>query len=176
MRDFLRFVLRGSWASAIFTLLLLTVNWGSLGALIFLNPAVLMRCAIPGAIVGVVLWIVSGRTNRRLPWIQRVVIGTLVGATILFAFGLYEILTTPVDFRDLYFMRWITVTLIYAAGFGGLAGSACPSQREDKPHEDHLTYRERAKLYEAAEQEAKAARERIQNLNNRTGFNHFAEG
>jgi hypothetical protein len=159
MKDFLSFVLRGGWTGVGLSVGLMVLFYGSLGAFMFLSLDFLIYALPPGAIVGFVLWLIAGKAVKPLTPGFRFGIGTIVVAVILVLMWGYQ--ATKLDANQLEYLD-IPSTLmrlgVLSAGWGGLAGLACPASREYRP-EPELTYRERTQLYEAAEQEAKAARE-----------------
>ena len=163
MRDFLSFVLRGAWAGTAFVLALCILLFGSMGALLLLNPEFLLYSAPPGAIVGLVLWLIAGKTVEPLSQGARFGIGTGIAAAILLPMSFYQTWIS-IAFRGVYGFDMPSMLMriaLYSAGIGGLAGLACPASREQVSRESKLTYRERLQLYEAAEREAKEARGRI---------------
>jgi hypothetical protein len=157
MRDFLRFVLRGTWAGTAFVLAIWILLFGSMGALLLLNPVFLLYSASPGAVVGLVLWLIAGKTTEPLSQGARFGIGTGIAAAILLLMSFYQTWIS-IGFRPVYGFDMPSMLMriaVYSAGVGGLAGLACPASREQVSQESKLTYRERLQLYEAAEREAR---------------------
>ena len=163
MRDFLSFVLRGAWAGTAFVLALCILLFGSMGALLLLDAEFLLYSVPPGAIVGVVLWLIAGKTTEPLSQAARFGIGTGIATAILLPMSFYQT-WIGIALRGVYGFDMPSLLMriaVYSAGLGGLAGLACPASRDQVSQKAKLTYRERLQLYEAAEREAKEARERI---------------
>jgi hypothetical protein len=166
MKDFFHFVGRGAFggalAGATVTLLICLYYFGPSWNLLYLyHPMVLACFAVPGAIVGLVLWIVTTLARARLNTILRIAIGICVLPTIYFLIVLYalgghldKIESTQFSFSSpiVWFLLWITVP-------GGIAGLASPSGRRIAK-DDGLTYWDRVALYEIAELEASLAIQR----------------
>lgn len=163
MKDFFQFVGRGAsggaLAGATVTLLIIVYYFGpSWGLLYLYHPMVLACFAVPGAIVGLVLWIVATLARAPLITVWRVAIGISVGPTIYFLIVLYalgghldKIESTQFSFSSpvVWLLLWITVP-------GGIAGLASPSGRRIVKDEG-LTYWDRVALYEIAQREASLA-------------------
>src|SRR5215813_4638121 len=157
MRELIRFLGRGAFAGAIFPFLFVTWSFGPIiGPLFFVG--LLYWQLIPGAAVGLVLWLGS-HLWRVFGVVSRVSIGTLVALCLAIAIDSYGFVAM---FRRHNLSRNEMVLDVVWLWFictatGGLAGIACP--RAHRRQEPKLTYRERTQLYELAEAEAKAARE-----------------
>jgi hypothetical protein len=163
MKDFLSFILRGAWAGIVFPSAVSVLIWGSVGAFLFLNLTFLLYSGLPGAIVGLVLWFVAARTTKPIRPIIRFAIGTGTVAAILLPVWFHQAATSVSRgyISELDIPSVLMRLTVYAAGVGGLAGLACPASREYEYNEPELSYRERTRLYEAAEKEAQSARERL---------------
>lgn len=155
MQDLFRFVWRGAVGGMIVPLLL---NGSGLlyFALISLwtLPIIFFYLAIPGAVVGIALWILCRRAVENIPPIRRAAFGvvTLIGLTGLFAIGSYVTgwgSEYPYQGESglIEWMRWLLLLSIYFLGAGGLAGIMCPARLLVRP-EPRLSYRERVELYE----------------------------
>ena len=163
MRDLVGFVLRGAWAGAAFVLAPTILIYGSMGAFFFLDPLFLLQSLPPGAVVGLVLWFAAGKATGPLTPGKRFAIGTGIAAAIIFPMNFYQA-ATGISWRRAYdfdIPSMLMRIVLYAAGIGGLAGLACPASREQVNQASQLTYRERVRLYETAEREAKEAHERM---------------
>jgi hypothetical protein len=172
MKDFLSFTLRGAWGGILFTLALMVLVYGSLGAFLFLNYLFLLYSLPPGAIVGLVLWFVAARTTKPLQPIIRFAIGTGTAAAILLPIWGYQAVTSVSRgyVSDLDIPSVLLRLAVYAAGVGGLAGLACPASRAYGHNPPELNYRERTRLYEAAEKEAQNARAGIRQADSSPKF------
>jgi hypothetical protein len=166
MRDFFRFVCRSALGSAIagatLTALIILCFFGSSWELLYLfHPIALVCFAIPGAIIGFVLWIVSALTGAKLSAISRIAIGIGVVPAIYFILVLYELggHLDRLDFSQLSFSTPVVWLLLWVGVIGGLAGLASPSEKLFK-EETGLTYWERVALYEIAQVEAGLASKR----------------
>lgn len=155
MKDFIRFVWRGAAGGMIVPSLL-----GSYVILYFAFlslwtlPIIFCYLAIPGGVVGIVLWILCKRAVQNITPMRRAVFGvvTLIGLTGLFAIGSFVTgwgaeSNYQIEYRVVDWMRWALMTSIYYLGTGGLAGAMCPARLLVRP-EPRLTYRERMELYE----------------------------
>jgi hypothetical protein len=162
MRDLFRFVLRGAWPGVAFSMGLMIMIWGSLGAFIFLHPLYLAYALTPGAITGIVIWFVAGKANKPLTAGVRFAIGSGVIAGFLLMMSIYQMAVTMnvtlLEYIDLPSL--IMRIAVFGMGIGGLGGLACPGARQYLNRKSNLTYRERTRLYEAAEEEARTARQR----------------
>ena len=162
MRDLFRCVLRGAWPGVAFSMGLMIMVWGSLGAFIFLHPLYLTYALTPGAITGFVIWFVAGKSNKPLTAGLRFAIGSAVIASFLLMTSLYQMAVTmnatQLEYIDLPSL--IMRISVFGMGIGGLGGLACPGARQYLNRKSTLTCRERTRLYEAAEEEARTARER----------------
>jgi hypothetical protein len=163
MRDFLRFVGRSALGSAIagsaFTLLICLCLFGPSWELLYLFHPVALACfAVPGAIVGFVLWIVATLTGAKLSAIWRITIGIGVVPAIYFVLVLYELSghVDRIDFSQLSFSTPVVLLLLWIGVIGGIAGLASPAEKLFKK-ESGLTYWERVALYEIAQREATLA-------------------
>ncbi len=165
MKDFIRFLLRGGLGSALagstFTLLIFVYYFGPFWEQLYLfHPLALACFAVPGMIVGLVLWIVTTLVGTRLTTILRIAIGMGVVLTTYFVFVSCVIFENgghvdQIDWRQISFsplvwlVLWITVT-------GGTAGFLSPSEKLFTKRAG-LTYWDRVALYEIAEREASLA-------------------
>jgi uncharacterized integral membrane protein len=163
MRDFFRFVCRSALGSALagatFTLLIFLYFFGPLWGLLYLfHPMALLCFAIPGIIVGFMLWIVSTIVGTRMIAIWRAVIGSLVLPAICFVLALYEMVTQTerIEFIQPSFSTPVVCWLLWMTVVGGVAGLAAPSEKRFEK-EAGLTYWERVALYEIAQREASLA-------------------
>ncbi|SRR5258706_8865066 len=166
MRDFFRFVCRSALGSAIagatFTALLILCFFGPSWELLYLfHPIALVCFAIPGAIIGFVLWIVATLTGTKLSAIWRVTIGIGVVPAMYFILGLYELIghMDRIDLSQLSFSTPFALLLLWIGVIGGIAGLTSPSEKLFKK-ETGLTYWERVALYEIAQREASLASKR----------------
>src|SRR5205807_10147618 len=116
----------------------------------------LYRYLLPGAIVGLVLWLLLAGHRKNLDAAFRFTVGTAVSLPVL----------VWLDWLDL---RWgfrhegevslaavfsgVIGILLLSAAVGGIAGLASPEKTLSEK-ESSLSYRERVQLYESAEQEA----------------------
>jgi hypothetical protein len=160
MKDFVRFLLRGAWGSAMagatLTLLIVLYYFGpSWGVMYLFHPFALFFFAVPGACVGFVLWFITALIGTHLITILRITIGMGVLLTIYFAIVLY-LLGGHVDQITLTDSTLVVWLLLWLAFTGGIAGLACPS-RKLFTKEAGLTYGERMALYEIAQLEASIA-------------------
>jgi hypothetical protein len=152
MRDFIRFVWRGAVGGAIVPSLVvayyLIILFGSPLFWIFLISFSFSLIAIPGAIVGAVLWICA-LFRDRLGLVLRVMIGMAIYSVPL----LMEWLRSDelLDYSPQSFRRavvWTAFNLL----FGGMAGLLCPATRIYR-REPEPPYWERVRQYEAAQAE-----------------------
>ena len=162
MKDYPRFVLRGGGAGAVVAFSAVIYFWVFFAIAIFYHPVSLVYMTLPGAVVGLVLCSVAGNCSNPLTPAKRFAIGTGAVAVLATAGSIYR-LSTDQFAREYGIEYWIVILriLISAAAIGGLAGLACPASREHAHDEPKLSYRERTRLYEAAEREAQENRERI---------------
>ncbi len=165
MKDFIRFLLRGGLGSAIagatFTLLIFMYYFGPFWEQLYLfHPLALACFAVPGMIVGLVLWIVTTLVGARLTTILRIAIGIAVVLTSYLVIVFYN-LGGRVDQIDLkqFSLSAPVVWLLWIAVTGGSAGLLSPSERLFTKKAG-LTYWDRVALYEIAEREASLARTR----------------
>jgi hypothetical protein len=168
MEDFLRFVVRATWGGAIFTALIFTYYFGlRYGPIFFLYPMALPYFIIPGGMVGIILWFWTGRVGYALGMSLRIIIGTSVVFIMVILLDTYHLATTRFlrdglaeisSWQKAAWMFQLTTTrLIESVGIGGLAGLACPSNRVLR-RKSRTSYRERARIYEAAESQARLNR------------------
>jgi hypothetical protein len=161
VKDFIRCALRGGIGSAIggatSTLLLCLCSFGPSWELLYLfHPLILTAFAIPGLIVGFVMWLVLRLTGIRLVAIWRIALGAGVMLTTYLLFVLYASggRIEPGQFSILaivLMLLWLTLT-------GGFSGLLSPSEilvSRKMP----LTYWDRVALYEIAATEASIARQ-----------------
>ena len=162
MRDLIGFVLRGACGGAAITAGLAILLYGARGDFFLLSPAYFVLTLLPGAVVGLFLWFIAGRGDQPLTAGLRFSMGTAFAGGYFVVASLAQVALTLDASRlsdfDVPFM--ITVMAAYAVSIGGPAGLLCPAGREDVHRKREMTYRERARLYEAAEEEARAARVR----------------
>jgi hypothetical protein len=163
MKDFFQFVgraaLGGALAGATLTLLMCMYFFGPSWEQMYLfHPLVLACFAVPGAIVGLVLWMVSTLARARLITILRIAIGICVVPTIYFLIVLYALggHLDKIDFTQLSFSSPVVWFLLWITVPGGIAGLASPSGRRIAK-DDGLTYWDRVALYEIAQLEASLA-------------------
>ena len=166
MKDLISFLLRGAWAAAICGgtawLLFCMYAYGPFwGLLTIFHPALLVYLAVPGTIVGLTLWFLTGRTGRCLTAASRIAIGTGVVFVLLLALMIYQLVWQVNQLGLIEFnFTWILPSmLIKALVLGGTAGLACPFCQELSNEESKTCYWERVALYEMAEREARRARE-----------------
>jgi hypothetical protein len=161
MKDLIGFVLRGALPGVTLSIVLAILSYGWMGATLGVSPIFFAYAMLPGAIAGLVLWFITGRADKPLTAGRRFSIGTAIVAAYSLVVGVAQVALSLGTTRLQYVLipwtiMWIAV---WAVSIGGLGGLACPASREYRV-EPKLTYWERTQLYEAAEQEAKAARER----------------
>ncbi len=165
MKDFVRFLLRGGLGSAIagstFTFLIFVYYFGASWEQLYLfHPLALAGFAVPGMIVGLVLWIVTTVVSARLPTIQRIMIGIGVVLTpyLVIVFCAVGGRVNQIDLKEISFSPLVWL-LLWIAVTGGTAGFLSPTKNiSTKKH--GLTYWDRVALYEIAEREASLARSR----------------
>jgi len=168
MKDLISFSLRGAWGGAIGAViawfLFYVLSFGPFWGLLFvLHPIVLVYLAVPGALVGLILWILTGRTAESLNAISRGAIGTGVILGLIALLSIYQLAwqVNQLGLIELNLLRIFQVTIIEAVFLGGAAGLACPSRRQEVLKEgSNITYWERVALYEMAEREAQIARQK----------------
>lgn len=162
MRDLIRFVLRGAGGGVSFTLGLAILFYGRIGGFLLLSRLYFVFALLPGAVVGLFLWLIAGRVNKPLSGGLRFSAGTAVaGAYIVVASLSQRALTLEATQYENYDIPLMIMGIaVYAVSIGGVAGLWCPAGRENLNRKPELTYLERTRLYEAAEREAKTARER----------------
>ncbi|MEP6819874.1 MAG: hypothetical protein ABJA18_10095 [bacterium] len=150
MRDLIKFVWRGALGGAIVPLLLSTyyliVIFGTPLFWVYLISSPFL--AIPGAIVGVILWICSLFFDR-LGIVLRVTIGVAINSMFLVLEWLRS--SESFSYDPSYLRRFIFWSTSYLL-IGGMAGWLCPAaatwRREPEP-----PYWERVRQYEAAQAE-----------------------
>ncbi len=164
MKDFIRFLLRGSLGSAlagsIFTLLIFVYYFGPFWEQLYLfHPLVLACFAVPGMIVGLVLWILTTLVGTRLPTILRIIIGMGVALTtyLIIVFCALGGRADQIDSKQFSFSTPVAWLLLWIAVTGGTAGFLSPSEKLFTKKVG-LTYWDRVALYEIAEHEANLAR------------------
>lgn len=161
MKDFIRFLLRGGMGSAIgaaiSTLLLFLWFFGpSWGLLYLFHPLVLACFAIPGLLVGFVIWLVVKATGIRLVTIWRIALGAGVVLTTYLLLVLYAS-DGRIDYEQ--FSIWpIVLMLLWITLTGGFAGLLSPSEMLVSK-KIPLTYWDRVALYEMTANEARVARQ-----------------
>lgn len=152
MRDLIRFVWRGAVGGAIVPSLVvayyLIILFGSPLFWIFLISFSFSLIAIPGAIVGAVLWICA-LFRDRLGLILRVMIGMAINSVFL----LWEWLRSKetLDYNPQNLRRQISWSA-FCLLIGGMAGWLCPATRIYRK-EPEPRYWERVRQYEAAQAE-----------------------
>lgn len=154
MRDLIRFVWRGALGGAI----LPSLVWVYFLVATFPTPLFWLLLitgvglAIPGAIVGGILWVLCKLFVKRLGILLRIAIGVGINSTIL----VMELITSDdVFFYDSVNFRRLIFTSIFYLSIGGIAGWTCPAATvfRKKPKEPELTYWERVREYEEAQAE-----------------------
>jgi len=162
MNDFIRFVGRGALAGTIFPFLFLAYYFGPrFGPLIFLGQ--LVWYLIPGASVGLILWLLSAGFGKTMGAGIRITIGIGISFAVTLALNHSDfvlLLRHESELPVTDVLYGIFRILLMCATIGGLAGLASPAKRLFKKAPE-LTYRERVRMYDAAESEARAARQRI---------------
>ena len=166
MKDFIRFLFRGGLGSAMagatFTLLIFMYYFGPFwGQLYLFHPLVLACFAVPGMIVGLVLWIVTTLVGARLTTFPRIAIGmgTVLTTYLVFVFCALAGSDAQIDFKQFSFSTPVVLVLLEIALMGGTAGFLSPAQKLFTKQAG-LTYWDRVALYEIAEREASLARTR----------------
>jgi len=163
MIDLIKFVARGALGGAIFPVLLmigLSIPLGPALALVIL-VALSYWYLIPGAVVGLALWLIA-RFGNRLPASVRFGVGTLIPFATLFGAFLMSLTSASIELESLPASVAVVVLIaILSSAIGGIAGLACPDGLSRKK-EPKLNYWERVALYEMAEREALVARARFQ--------------
>jgi hypothetical protein len=136
MRDFLRFVCRSALGSAIagatLTASIVLCLFGPSWELLYLfHPIALVCFAVPGAMIGFVLWIVSTLTGAKLSAISRITIGSGVLPAIYFVIVLYAVggHVDRIKFTELSFLTPLVLVLLWFGVIGGSAALASPSTR-----------------------------------------------
>jgi hypothetical protein len=161
MNDFISFVCRGALAGSIFPLLFLIFHFGPrYGPLFFLG--VIFWYLAPGAMVGLVMW-VCGQVANKPGAILRITIGTAISFPVNASLNFSDLVVVIRSLLDMTFddILWGLVRiLLFCVAIGGVAGFVCPAEKTSKK-EPELSYWERLRLYEAAEAEAKLAREKL---------------
>jgi hypothetical protein len=163
MKDFFQFIGRGAsggaLAGATLTLLICLYYFGPSWGLVYLyHPMVLACFAVPGALVGLVLWIVTTLAGARLIAILRIAIGISVLPAIYFLIVLYALggHLDKIDSTQFSFSAEVVWAFLWITVPGGIAGFASPSRRRFTK-DTGLTYWDRVALYEIAELEASVA-------------------
>ena len=164
MRDLIRFVWRGALGGAILPALIVAyyLFW------IFGTPffwVILISSffvAVPGAIVGTVLWLCA-LVFHRISILWRVIIGMATTVTFLLLNG---IISAAEFSYDPQFFREQLFSLIYCLAIGGMAGWVCPAARIYQ-REPELSYRERVREYEAAQAEREFHQARAESAKSR---------
>ena len=126
MKDFISFSLRGAWGGAIGAViawfLFYVLSFGPFWGLLFvLHPIVLVYLAVPGALVGLILWILTGRTAESLNAISRGAIGTGVILGLIALLSIYQLAwqVNQLGLIELNLLRIFQVTIIEAVFLGG---------------------------------------------------------
>jgi hypothetical protein len=156
MIDLIKFVVRGALGGAIFPFVIagLTLVLAPYIFVVFLGA--LLWCLIPGAVVGLGLWLIARFLKRLRPEV-RFGVGTLVVFVTLFGLLLLSWMSASIDYESLpAYVAVVLLTAIVSAGTGGIAGLACPDSLSRKK-EPKLNYWERLALSEMAEREASVA-------------------
>ena len=165
MRDLIRFVWRGALGGAIlpsvWLVYYLVVTFGSPIFLLILIIGV--GFAVPGAIVGGILWFCALFVDR-LGILLRVTIGVALNWSIL----LVGLITSEDSFLhgSLNF-RYLIFAAVYSLSIGGIAGWACPAAAifRNEPREPELPYWERVREYEAAQAEREFCKAKLDSRN-----------
>ncbi len=161
MRDFINFVGRAALAGAIYPFLMLILFFGPrFGLLLFLG--FFYWYLLPGAVVGIGLWLLAARLAAPPKAAIRFAVGTAISFVVALGIHLSNFLFfgNPDLFSVDKLLLDVTPMLLMAAAIGGVAGLASPKLATTKT--EPLSYLERVRLYEAAEQQANAARRRLQ--------------
>lgn len=167
MKDLLIFLLRGALGAIIgsvsFALLFSLYTKFFLHFVLAVIPVALAIEGAWGVVIGLACWVAT-RNLRKLSVLVRILIGTGITWVAILAFYLYPLVNGREHFPDfsvIELLQFQFFLLAVSLSIGGAAGLACPALREQVNEESKLTYRKRLRLYEAAEREAKEARERI---------------
>lgn len=170
MKDLMIFLLRGALGAIIgsisFALIFSLYIRYFLLLIVALIPVALAIEGAYGMLIGFVCWVSAGG-ERRLNVLVRVAIGTGITWVALLALYLYPLVTARENFSGfsvIEIFQFHLFLLVVSLSIGGAAGMACPALREQVSEESKLTYRERLRLDEAAEREAKEARQRIESV------------
>ena len=158
MIEFLKYVLRGMLGGMIVPILWSILLFGLGGPLFLVSFSDSWKYVLgPGALVGLLIWLCS-LVFERLGLIARIA----TGAGVLSAIAMIRSLDSylPNGERPPHFGQTLAWFVVNFAVSGALSGLACPGGRFPK-REPKLTYRERVRMYEEAEAEAKRARERL---------------
>src|SRR6266852_5209618 len=122
MSDIFRFIWRGALGGVIMPLLLYAYFWivpyGLLA--IWYLPLILVYVAIPGGIVGAILWLFCSRVSPNIGPFQRLLIGAGVVSTIIVLLSLNARL--GVRGNEAEVLSVLVWSLIYGTLIGGLAG------------------------------------------------------
>lgn len=166
MKDFIRFLFRGGLGSAMAgatsTLLIFMYYFGpSWEQLYLFHPLVLACFAVPGVIVGLVLWFVTTLSGARLNAILRIAIGIGVLLTSYLVIVFYNLggRNDQIDIKQVLVSNPFIFLLFWLAVTGGTAGFLSPAEKLFTKQVG-LTYWDRVALYEIAEREASLARTR----------------
>ena len=136
MKNLIRFLWRGAVGGMIVPLLL------SAPAIVYLGsispwtlPLVFFYLAIPGAVVGLVLWILSKRAFGNIKPIRRAKLGVVTVIVLVVLCAIVSYLTgwgyqsiDQLDYRLIDWVRWFLLRTIGVVGGGGLAGIMCPAR------------------------------------------------
>jgi hypothetical protein len=157
MDDLIRFVLRGGLGGAIVPLFSFIPYWYFFAGPLFLwYLLVVSFClALPGAVIGAILWFLCARFVDRLGPLSRIMIGLALGSSIMALVWLCLLWShsgASYDADLLSIPRMIRSSLSNGASVGVLAGLLCPAATIYR-REPELPYWERVREYEAAQAE-----------------------
>jgi|GEM_PF-1644198 len=130
MKDLFRFVARGSVGSLIVSLfsamLLSILLFGPSGVFALIYFPQTFLGAIPGAIVGVVLWFLTDEMYSRVGPLRRMIFGAATASATVIALTVYYVANSYYYYLSLQLLFW---TLSYSSLQGALAGLICPARR-----------------------------------------------
>jgi hypothetical protein len=152
MKDLFRFVARGSIGSLILSLfsvmLLFILLFGPSGVFAVIKFPQTFLGAIPGAIVGVVLWFLTGEMYSKVGPLRRMIFGAATAIATFIALTVYYVANSYYYYRYYDYLTFQSLfwTLSYSFLQGALAGLICPARRTNR--RKHNLPTERNGLYE----------------------------
>jgi hypothetical protein len=107
--------------------------------------------AIPGGVVGVVLWFLTAQMYSKVGPLRRMLFGAVTAIATVIALTVYYVANSYYFSYDLT-LQSLFWTLTYSSLQGALAGLICPARRINRRTHDLPT--ERNGLYDTAQEEA----------------------